>query len=128
LRYDAQLLSSEENTKLSGNGKPSPLYNFVYHYERLINALDHFGWSTKTKTKTKTSSNSGENNENVITPSVAPTTIGSYPETAKPVSNIEQFREICEVAVDNYFSRNPALDRNTLALKVCTLNPFFGCP
>lgn len=95
LRYDAQLLTSDENTKLSGNGQPSPLYNFVFHYERLINALDHFGWSTKSNSSTD-----------------------SHPDVIKPVSSIEKLRETCNNAVDNYFLDNVELSPMSQALKV----------
>lgn len=96
LRYDPQLVNSEENTKLSGNNIPSPFYNFVYHHDRFINALDHFGWSLKSGT-----------------------TDGSHPKAILPVSDLETFRTAASSAVERYFSNQaPEVDRNTQALKV----------
>lgn len=77
IRYDPQLLTSAEN------GSPSPFYNFLFHYERLINALDHFAWSKMTSESTYDA--------------------GSYPSSRFPVRSLEAFRSICEEAVDNWF-------------------------
>ncbi len=46
LRYDPLLLQSQENTRLSGrnDNRPSPLYMFRYHRDRLLDAAKHFQW------------------------------------------------------------------------------------
>jgi hypothetical protein len=46
LRYDPQLTDEPENTKLSHYDAqaPTPFYSLIFHYERLIKAIDHFGW------------------------------------------------------------------------------------
>ena len=100
LRYDPQLLNSSENTRASGNNLPSPFYNFTYHYERFINALDHFGWRFKTST--------GHPDD------------GSHPEAHLPVSDIEKFRDAASSAVERYFATQAQsdVDRDTQALKV----------
>jgi len=48
LRYDPQLTHEPENTKLSHYDdaqSPTPFYSLRFHYERLITALNHFGWT-----------------------------------------------------------------------------------
>jgi hypothetical protein len=111
LRYDPQLLQSSENTRLSGNNAPSPFYNFVYHYERLINALDHFGWRLKTENETTTAS--GEKVDSGKSE-------GSHPNAIAPVADIEKFRDAISAAVDKYFATQRREDgqRDTLPLKV----------
>jgi hypothetical protein len=114
LRYDPQLLQSSENTKLSGNNVPSPFYNFVYHYERLINALDHFGWRLKNKTTTTSGEKDIEGNSE-----------GSHPNAIAPVADIEKFRDAASAAVERYFATRARGDeqRDTLALKVRSICP-----
>lgn len=101
LRYDPQLLASDENTALSGNNAPSPFYNFLYHHERFINALDHFGWRFKSHGSTSESD-------------------GSHPQAILPVSDIETFRNAASSAVERYFtSQEPGqIDRDTQSLKL----------
>jgi hypothetical protein len=99
LRFDPQLLNSSHNTELSGNGKPSPFYNFLYHYERLVDALDHFRWSLKV---------GGKDQDR---PSL-------HPEAKRPVEDMVTFREALESSVDKYFTDHSELDRATQPLKV----------
>jgi hypothetical protein len=114
LRYDPQLLQSSENTRLSGNSAPSPFYNFVYHYERFINALDHFGWRLKNETATTSGERSSSANSE-----------GSHPNAIAPVADIEKFRDATSAAVERYFASQIQGDgqRDTLALKVRSICP-----
>jgi hypothetical protein len=107
LRYDPQLLQSSENTVLSGNNLPSPLYNFVYHHERFINALDHFGWRPKTATA------EGDNNA------------GSYPSSYVPIADIENFREAVSAAAKRFLAQQKQDDAEWggMSLKVRPIYP-----
>ncbi|CCA69663.1 hypothetical protein PIIN_03602 [Serendipita indica DSM 11827] len=91
LRYDIQLLDVKENTALSGNGEPSPFYNVIFHYERLVEALDHFGWRFIDSAR-------GE---------------GTYPQTFEPISTTEKFRKRLEEDVNGYFAARSDIKPNT---------------
>ena len=43
LRYDRQLLGSDENTQINAN-KPSPFHLLTYHRDRMLHAALNFGW------------------------------------------------------------------------------------
>ncbi|KAG8805971.1 hypothetical protein FRC19_007546 [Serendipita sp. 401] len=106
LRYDQQLLFSEENTKLSGNEEASPFYNLRFHYDRLVDALHAFGWRLIP---------SKVNPEDEFNPKLEDTKVerGEHPQAFEPIRDLERFRKGLVDAVDNYFRTNPQTSRES---------------
>lgn len=100
LRYDPQLRDEPENTKLSHydpntpeSEQNSPFYSLIFHYERLVKALDHFGWT-----------------KNVI---------GDESLNVPALASLNTYRQALESAVQEYQepTTDPAKDRQPLKVR-----------
>jgi hypothetical protein len=94
LRYDPRLRHEPENTKLSHYDaqSPTPFYSLRFHYERLIKALDHFGWTIN-----------GIGDESLAVPALA---------------SLTTYRDTLEAAVQKYQEHSTSADKETQSLKV----------